>query len=446
MVREGSVGLLVLAGLGIFGLSVAWLKGFNPANRSYQVTISFPTIAGIQSGSNVRYRGVTVGRITDVQATSSGVDVKISIAPADLVIPANTTASIDQSGLLGESVINLTPNIATVPTVTAKALDAKCDPIIVLCNGSSLKGGMGVSTDTLVASSIRFADTYGKPEFFNNINALTTNSGKAAAEIALLAKEFGILSKSVRQEVPQLSNTANSFSNTATIVGAAVAQAGGTADRASYTLDQVNALLANNRGTLVATLENLNATSGTLRTTVNQLTPTVNRIQQSRVLSDLETLSANAAIASKNLKDTSQSLSNPANLATLQQTLDAARATFQNVQKITADLDELTGDPNTRKQLKNMIKGLGGLLSSAQQIQQQAQYAQVLEPIQQQAVQQKATQLPPESVIMPPLTNPITNPIARPIEVTVSQPMIRPMTILPPQLSSRPVPIAPDRQ
>ena len=108
MVREGSVGLLVLAGLGIFGLSIAWLKGFNPANRSYEVTVGFPTIAGVQSGSSVRYRGVTVGRITDIQATNAGVDVKISIAPADLVIPANTTFGPGESKVFVLAGLNAT--------------------------------------------------------------------------------------------------------------------------------------------------------------------------------------------------------------------------------------------------------------------------------------------------------------------------------------------------
>jgi len=43
------------------------------------------------------------------------------------------------------------------------------------------------------------------------------------------------------------------------------------------------------------------------------------------------------------LRDVSNALNNPTNLLVLQQTLDSARVTFQNTQKITSDLDELTG-------------------------------------------------------------------------------------------------------
>jgi len=48
---------------------------------------------------------------------------------------------------------------------------------------------------------------------------------------------------------------------------------------------------------------------------------------------------------SANLRDISNALNSPTNLLVLQQTLDSARVTFQNAQKITSDLDELTGDP-----------------------------------------------------------------------------------------------------
>jgi phospholipid/cholesterol/gamma-HCH transport system substrate-binding protein len=380
IVREGSLGLLLLAGFGVFVASVGWLKGLNPGNRSYVVTVNFPTVAGVQNGSSVRYRGVPVGRITSIQTATNGVAVKIAISPGDLIIPSDVEASIDQSGLLGENVVNLSPRNQEVPNVAVKPLDKDCDRTVILCNDSQINGGLGISTDALVKSSIRFADTYGRPEFYNNINTLTANSGKAAAEIALMSREFGVLARALRQEIGVLSGTASSIGGAASALGGAAVQVGGTAGRASVTLDQVNGLLAENRTTLVYTLNNISETSDSLKGAVNQLGPTLDRFQRSRLLNDLETLSANAAVASQNLKDASASLNNPSNVATLQQTLDAARATFQNAQKITSDLDELTGDPAVREQFKNVIKGFSGLLSSTQQLEQQAQYAQQLQP------------------------------------------------------------------
>jgi phospholipid/cholesterol/gamma-HCH transport system substrate-binding protein len=97
---------------------------------------------------------------------------------------------------------------------------------------------------------------------------------------------------------------------------------------------------------------------------------------------NLENLSANAAQASANLRDATQALNTPSNLLVLQQTLDSARVTFENTQKITSDLDDITGDPALREKIKQLINGLSGLVSSTQQMQQQVQVATTLDAIQ----------------------------------------------------------------
>jgi phospholipid/cholesterol/gamma-HCH transport system substrate-binding protein len=401
------------------------------------VTVNFPVVAGVQTGSSVRYRGVTVGRILDIKPGSSGVDVRISVSPADLVIPADAMATIDQSGLLGENVLNLTPKSETIPAVASKALDSGCDQGMILCNGSRLKGDLGISTDGLIRASIKFAELYGQPEFYNNLNQLTANSGKAAAEIATMSREFGVLARSFRSQIGTLSTNADRIGIAAERAGMTAGEAGAVVTKAGVTLDQVNGLLIENRTTLVSTLDNISQTSETLKVSVNQLPATIDRFQRSRLLTDLETLSANAAVASKNLKEASTAFNNPATLTSLQQTLDAARATFQNAQKITADLDEITGDPETRKQFKGVIKGFSGLLTSSQDLQQRATYAQYLAPAAQQLEMQQAIQAansinqsPVESAVLP-------APIAPALPTQPTMVMER---ILPPQLSARPQP------
>ena len=367
MVREGSVGLLILAGVGLFGGLILWLRGFNPSNRSFSVTVEFATTGGVQPGSPVRYRGVTVGRISRISPNPNGVAIQIDIAPADLIIPRDSEVTVNQSGLLGETVLDIIPRKPLPDGVmAAKPLDRGCNQEIILCEGSRINGTLGISTDELVRASIKFATVYSDPQFTGNINSLTKNSSDAAAQIVILSKEVTALVKSARQEVGTFSGTAKSISNAATQFG--------------LTIGQVNSLITANRATLVSTLDNLNQTSGQLRLTVTRLSPTLDRIQQGQLIQNLETLSANAAQASINLRDVSVRLNNPSNLTVLQQTLDSARATFQNAQKITADLDELTGDPQLRNDLRNLIKGLSGLTSSTQQLQQQAQVAQVLAP------------------------------------------------------------------
>ncbi|MBW4443338.1 MAG: MCE family protein [Plectolyngbya sp. WJT66-NPBG17] len=378
-VREGSVGLMILAGVGLFGGLVLWIKGLNPANRSFTVFADFAAINGVQTGSPVRYRGVNVGRIANIVPGPNGVEVKLEIASADLVIPRDSDLSVNQTSLLGETVLDITPRKEIAESsVSGRPLDRDCDRDLILCENSRIKGALGISTDELIRSTIRFADVYSSPQFTGNINSLTKNSSEAASEIARLSREVTGLVRSARTEVRTFSSTARSIGN--------------TADQATLTIAQVNDLITANRSTLVSTLDNLSATSSDIRSNVSRLSPILSQVEGSKLISNLETLSANAAQTSANLRDVSVTLNNPTTVTMLQQTLDSARATFENTQKITSDLDELTGDPKLRDNLKQLINGLSGLVSSTQQLQQQAQISQILAaPIPQTTPSQQVT-------------------------------------------------------
>lgn len=371
-VREGSVGLLLLVGAALFGGLVLWVKGLNPANRSFTIVADFAVINGVQEGSAVRYRGVNVGRIKSTAPGANGVEVQIEVSPADLLIPRDSEVTVNQTGLLGETVVDIVPRkLLAEGAIASKPLDLDCNRDVILCNGSRIKGRLGISTDELIRATIQFADAYSSPQFTSNITTLTKNSSEAAAQIATLSKEVTGLVKSAKQEVSTFSTTARSFSTTAESITTA-------ADQVTLTVGQVNELVTANRATLVSTLDNLNATSTQLRGSVASLSPIVSQVQRGKLIQNLEILSANAAQASANFRDVSTTLNNPESITLLRQTLDSARETFQNTQKITADLDELTGDPALRNNLRNLINGLSGLVSSTDQLEQQAQMAQIL--------------------------------------------------------------------
>jgi phospholipid/cholesterol/gamma-HCH transport system substrate-binding protein len=271
-----------------------------------------------------------------------------------------------QSGLIGETSIDIIPQ-AEVPAalLSANPLAADCDNAKIVCNGSRLEGKIGVSFKKLIDTTVQFADLFSNPQFFDEIRSLTRNSSKAAAGVTTLTGEVTTLSKSVKQELGNLSAAA------ATSAGSV----GRAADQIGLTAAQVNELVSSNRSSLVSTLDNINQTSAQLQSVVGQLAPA---IEEGDLVENLQTLSANAAEASGNLRNLTDTVGSAENVVLLQQTLDSARATFQNAQKITADLDELTGDPAFRENLKNLVNNLSGLVSSTQQLQQQTQLAQEL--------------------------------------------------------------------
>ena len=73
----------------------------------------------------------------------------------------------------------------------------------------------------------------------------------------------------------------------------------------------------------------------------------------------------------------------------LQKTLESARVTFENTQKITSDIDELIGDPQFRENLRRLIDGLSNLLSSGEQLEYNLRIAQTLDTMTQELAKQK---------------------------------------------------------
>ncbi|MEA5602802.1 MlaD family protein [Nostoc sp. UHCC 0252] len=384
--REGSVGLLLLLGLGVFGLLFLWLNRFTAAGRSYKIIVEFANAGGMQKGTMVRYRGVKVGTISRVIPGPNAIDVEIEISQTDLIIPRKVVVEANQSGLISESIIDITPR-TTLPTgvVLAKPLDKSCDTSLIVCNGSRLQGKIGISVDELIRSSTELSATYNNPQFYRNVNRVLETTTGAASSFTELSQDLQGLTKSLRQQLNTFSTTANSVQRATnqlnTSANQTVNKFGETATQANRLLTNLDNLLTTNRSSLVGALNNITQTSNQLRVTVSSLSPSVNRLTQGELLNNLEALSANAAQASANLRDASKTLNDPKNAVLLQQTLDSARVTFENTQKITSDLDELTGDPNFRQNLRQLVNGLSGLVSSTQDMQQQVQVATTLDTV-----------------------------------------------------------------
>lgn len=358
--RESSLGLFILVAIALFVLLIVWLRGFSPGKRSYNAFVEFDNAGGIKQGTPVAYRGIKVGEVVGVKPQPRGVVLKVKISPSDLLIPSSAVIEANQSGLIGEPSIDISPLQDLPAGEIAQPLDRNCNPSIIICNGSRLQGQARLNVNELIRAVLRIANLVSDPEFTANVNSVAKNASNAAAGIAKLSRE---VSKPLKTVGPTL----DEFRITARQLG--------------LTAQEANRLLATNRSSLTTTLSNVSEASGELKGAIASLSPVLNQVKRTDILRNLETLSANAAAASANLRTFSKDFGNPNNVLLLQQTLDSARATFENTQKITSDLDELTGDPSFRVNLRKLINGLSKLVSSTQQLQQQAEIARLLTPI-----------------------------------------------------------------
>lgn len=394
-IKEGSLGLFIFAGLTLLGGVMIWLTGVTFSRKTYTINVNFADANGLREGAVVRYRGLEIGRVIAVEPDSNGVNVRIEVASSDLVMPTNSIIETNQAGLVGEPDIAIVPQGTLSPDAIATSpLSNSCgESGEIICDGDRLDGVIGVSFAETLRLTQRFSRTFSDEEFVALIAELARNSSNAAEQLAGLTEELTLLSKDVRGEVGNFSAAAQTITNSA---ATSSEQLGQTLTGINELTGNLNALVVENRQTLVGTLNSIGdisvqmqgaiaALENTLNTVDNSVatvTSTITATDTGELIDNLNALTANAAIASENLKDISVTLNDPANITALQKTLDSARSTFENTQKITSDLDELTGNPEFRQNVIDLINGLSQLVSSTDQLQDQILVAQQLEPLQ----------------------------------------------------------------
>ncbi|WP_267384009.1 MlaD family protein [Cyanobacterium sp. uoEpiScrs1] len=390
-IQEGSVGLFALSGLILFGGLVIWLRGGVLGQKSYQIQATFNDVSSLQIGAPVRYRGVAVGKIAGLQPRSNGVKVLLELSSTDLRIPKNSKIQINRYGLIGEASVDITPSRnLSEQALTIDPTSTECsDKNLIICESDEITGETG---SQLVQALTKLSNAYSNPEFVKNISDAFTSVSTAGSKVAKLTDE-------ARQEVEGTSEAIGSINRAArdasqvmrnvnTIVTENRDDLNRVINNTANLVANLDGLVAESRGNVINTLNSLEKTSDQVRSVaiglgkaVNQVNQGLDSIDTQQIAKDLEFLMANAAEMSENLRDVSKSISDPQVILTVQKTLDSARVTFENAQKITSDVEELTGDPTFRNNVRKLINGLSNLVSFTNQFEQQLYTAQLMESV-----------------------------------------------------------------
>lgn len=393
-IREGAVGLLILAGaLGFAGLFL-WIYNLRFGSRGFRFTVTYPNVAGLAEGSSVRLRGVAVGRVERILPQAAQVEVQVAI-DQPLIIPRDALFITKQTGLVGETVVDILPR-GSVEGAVGSPLAADCDRSQIICDGDVVEGQPGVDFGQLLIRLERLLARVNDDEVFSTLNATLEGITRAADSVANLSETLEERVAALRTEdldLLQFTEAARAVSQTAASLQEAA--------------DQFTALLLENRTSLQAALENIQQVSADLQAMSSAVRPLLTDPQLQadvrQILAEVRAAAENVSQATDDLRQLAASLNDPGTLATLRQTLDSARITFQNAQKITADIDELTGDPQFRRALRELVLGLSNLVSSAPSdngIQpaavQVAPVSFTLAPMGQQPVPQEEAKIPAE--------------------------------------------------
>ena len=106
------VGILAISAIIILLFTVLWVKGKAISNAE-RITISFKDVNGMRPGSGVQMMGVRIGQVEEIKpkmnSAESYVEVKFVITEPNIVIPDASEISIQQSGIIGEQFLEITP-------------------------------------------------------------------------------------------------------------------------------------------------------------------------------------------------------------------------------------------------------------------------------------------------------------------------------------------------
>jgi phospholipid/cholesterol/gamma-HCH transport system substrate-binding protein len=367
-IREGSVGLLILIGVGLFGGLVLWLRGLNPGQQNYRATFVFENTLGMQEGTAVRYRGVPIGRVSTINPSTNEVEVSVEITDAKLRIPSDSLIEANQSGLIGETTIDITPTGPLESTELAMSpVGEDCVSTLIICNGDRLQGEVGASYEALIRSAEELANAFADEDIMANLKRTLQNAAALTENANGLVDELVVVTQQLQTDLGPLMASANQATD----------NLGNAAAQFEITGTEVNSLITTNRASIVSTLDNLNRSTANLQEILATLTPTV---RDSELIANLEDLSTDAAAAMADIRAITNSVNTPENLVMVQQTLESARSVFLSAQKVLADVDELTGDPTFRNNIRNLINGLSTLVSLTDDLSNQSRLAQALTP------------------------------------------------------------------
>ena len=106
---EVSVGLFVVIGalsLGYLSLTLGGLR-LNGGDR-YHLTARFSSVGSLKHGDPVKVAGVNIGEVTSIRLVDFNAEAELSVN-GELKLPADTMASIQSAGLLGDAYVSLSP-------------------------------------------------------------------------------------------------------------------------------------------------------------------------------------------------------------------------------------------------------------------------------------------------------------------------------------------------
>lgn len=255
---------VILLGALLVGI-IFWLYAGGPDEHRYRTYVVYfdESVAGLTVGAPVRYKGVTVGRVTEIGLAPDGSGRVRLLLSVDETAPVrtDTTATLRMQGLTGLVQVELSGGSPGAPALVARppekwpvipsrpSLMTRLDTAVtaVLANLNRIAENLNALTDEdnrrALARTLENVEktTRRLAEQMPLLEATLKNTAAASAETAQLARRLQDTAGRVEHMSGEISRAAAATAGAAQTAQADLAQLGG------QTLPEVNALLSDLR-------------------------------------------------------------------------------------------------------------------------------------------------------------------------------------------------------
>lgn len=190
------LGMFVIVGLALLLTTIYYIgKSKNLFGSTFHVQVHFKTVSGLKIGNNVRFSGINVGTITEIELiTDTSVMVELVIRKKyQEFIKTDAVASIGSDGLMGDKILTIYPGTNLKSSVKSGDLITSKNGIEIEDVMSSLKASVdnaGIITAQLAMFSTKM------------------NNGDGALSKLISDEEF---STSLKNTLVNLQTSSNEF-------------------------------------------------------------------------------------------------------------------------------------------------------------------------------------------------------------------------------------------
>lgn len=197
------LGMFVIVGLILFTVTIYFVgKQQNLFGSTFHLKSKFKTVSGLKVGNNVRFSGINVGTISEIQLVNDSSVVVVLVIEEDVqkYIKTDAMASIGSDGLMGDKVLTISPGTSSNQVIKDNAFIESKSPLEMEDLMKSVKTSVdnaGLITAQLAEFTYKMNNGDGTLSKLMNDREFANSLKKTLLNLEASTKEFSAFSASM---------------------------------------------------------------------------------------------------------------------------------------------------------------------------------------------------------------------------------------------------------